>query len=318
MSQLISLAPLQGITDHYYRNLYHQHFGGVDAYYTPFIRLEKDKQIRRSKIKDVLPENNEGVNIIPQILANNPDDFIYLAKYLHDLGYEEINWNLGCPFPMVVKQKLGSGLLPQPDEIKSILEKVMPVIPTKLSIKMRTGQVDENDIFKLLPILNDHPLTEVIIHPRVGKQMYKGEINLDVFEETLGKLTHKVTYNGDIINLETYQKLAERFNSVNSWMIGRGVVANPFLPEQIKQGGIDVADDRLKKFKAFHDDLFEVNSEALSGASHLLNKMLHCWEYFSQSFTNSHKVYKRVKKASTLDKYRTAMRQNFNEEEWIA
>lgn len=317
MNEQISLAPIQGITDYVFRNTFQKHFGGVDVFYSPFLRLDKEMQLKKSKLKDVLPENNKDINLIPQILTNNADEFIYFSNYLFDLGYEEVNWNLGCPFAMLVNRNLGSGLLPHFEKIGSVLEKVITVIQSKVSVKMRLGLEKEDDIFKILPILNNYPITEIIIHPRTGKQMYKGEVNLDFFEKSLDLTQHKVSYNGDINTLDKFQTLKDRFKSIDSWMIGRGLVSNPFLAEHIK--GEDITkEDKMGRFKSFHDEHVDNYLSSYSGPSHLLNKMRAFWEYFALSFTNSHKVYKRIKKANSIEKYYVAVEQNCTNENWIA
>jgi len=314
----ISLAPIQGVTDYHFRNTFQKFFGGVDVFYSPFLRLDKDMQLKKSKVKDVLPENNEGVNLVPQILTNNADEFIHLSKYLYDLGYKNLNWNLGCPFAMVINRELGSGLLPHFNKINDLLEKVIPVIPSKVSVKMRIGLENDDDIFKILPILNNYPISEIIIHPRTGKQMYKGEVNTDAFEKCLDLTKHKISYNGDINTLEDFQNLKSRFGNINSWMIGRGLVSNPFLAEKIKQTNNDSQENKMLRFKEFHDALAQEYLNRLEGSSHFLNKMRVFWEYFSLSFSNSHKVYKRVKKATTIEKYNIAIEQNLSNENWVA
>jgi len=312
-----SLAPLQGITDYHFRNLFNQYFKGLDSAYTPFIRLQSDKTIKKSQLIDISPDNNKSLKIIPQILTNDADEFIYLGKYLSDLGYSEINWNLGCPFSMVAKRQLGSGLLPFPERIGEILEKVMPELPCKLSIKMRAGYEKDDDILKVIPVLNQFPLTEIIIHPRVGKQMYKGTANADVVEKCLEICTHKISYNGDIENLESFQELDKRFEKINSWMIGRAAISNTSLIEELKTGTKIPAQKKLEQFGEFHYALFESYNNSLSGPGHLLIKMLSFWEYFSLSFSNSKKVYKKVKKAQSISQYQAAIHEIFNEEGFV-
>lgn len=312
-----SLAPLQGITDYHFRNLFNQYFKGLDSAYTPFIRLQNDKTIKKSQLIDILPENNSELKIIPQILTNDAEEFIFLAKYLNDLGYSEINWNLGCPFSMVAKRKLGSGLLPFPDRIGEILEKVIPELPCKLSIKMRSGYEKDDDILKVLHVLNQFPLTEIIIHPRLGKQMYKGTANPDVVEKCLEICSHKISYNGDIENLENFQVLENRFEKIDSWMIGRAAISNPFFIEELKFRLKIPAVKKMERFSDFHQALFESYEQNLSGPGHLIIKMLSFWEYFSLSFSNSKKVYKKVKKAQSISQYHAVIHEIFNEEVFV-
>lgn len=317
MSNKILLAPIQGVTDYQFRNTFNKFFTGVNYMYSPYLRVDKDMQLKNSKVKDILPENNKNINLVPQIMTNKPEEFIYMSKLLFDKGYEHVNWNLGCPFPMVTNRELGSGLLPHYNKIEAILDKVLPVIPVKISLKMRIGFEDEEEIFKILPILDKFPILEIIIHPRTAKQMYKGEVNTDIFEKCLALTKHEICYNGDINTLDDYRELSSRFKTVNSWMLGRGLVANPFLAMQINQNEKDFPENKMDIFREFHDVLSEEYMRNLSGPSHLLNKMRVFWEYFSLSFSNSHKVYKRVKKATSISKYKIAVEQNCNSESWI-
>jgi len=229
MNNSFSLAPLQGITDYTFRNLISKHFDGIDKVYTPFLRLQNDKTIKNSQIADVLPENNKVSNLIPQILCNTADDLIYLANYLADFGYQEVNWNLGCPHPMVAKRQLGSGLLQFPELIDKILDKSLLSIKTKISIKLRSGYENEDEILKLIPIMNRYQISELIIHPRIGKQIYKGSANPDIVEECLKDYNGIVAYNGDIVDKESFKGLKNRLIKISHWMIGRALIANPFF-----------------------------------------------------------------------------------------
>ena len=242
----------------------------------------------------------------------------YLDNYLADLGYQELNWNLGCPYPMVTKRKLGAGMLEHPDLIRELLEQVVPKLKCKLSIKMRTGNLDESEIQNIIPVLNDFPFTEIIVHPRIAKQLYKGKANIDIFAEISDKTSHKLAYNGDIDSVEKFQFLEEKFPNVEHWMIGRKLIANPFLAADIKGITICKPSERLELFKEFHDQLYVFYFNKLNGSGHLLSKMLHLWEYFSTSFSNSHKVFKRIKKAKTIERYNAAVAEIFRSEEWEA
>jgi len=287
-----------------------KYFEGFDLAFTPYIRIQKGK-IKQSLLNDIAPENNNSV-IIPQIMTKEVDEFVFLAEKLHDLGYEEINWNLGCPYPMVAKRKLGSGMLAYPELLESILEKVIPQIKTKLSIKMRSGYLSDQDYLQVLPVLNQFPLSEIILHPRYAKQLYKGKADASIFEEALKISKHKLAYNGDIDSFETFRKLSARFANTKHFMIGRGLIANPFLIEEIKTS--TKKENKKLIFKEFHDNLYFQYEEKLFGSGHLLSKMLHLWEYFSLSFENSHKVYKRIKKAKSISKYNEATNIIFREE----
>lgn len=317
MNVIFSLAPLQGITDFTFRKLICKHFNGIEKVYTPFLRLQNNKSLKKAQIEDVLPANNTGVKVIPQILCNNVKDFIFLGNYLIDLGYDEVNWNLGCPYPMVAKRKLGSGLLPHPEIIKEVLESVLPKIDCRVSVKLRSGYENEDDIFNLLPIFSNFQISELIIHPRIAKQMYKGQVNVTVFEKALNTYHGKIAYNGDIQDIESYKTLKRKFASVSHWMIGRALITNPFLVEELISLKKVDTETKLRRFTEFYYELYEVNQAMLFGPGHLLNKMQHLWEYFSGSFTNSHKVWKLIKKSNSITKYNDAVNLIFSNEEFL-
>lgn len=306
------LAPLRGITDVLFRNVFVSHFDGFDIAIAPFINPQRSPSKKKNLLADVFPENNRQLPIIPQLLNNTAEDFLDLAFRLEDLGYTRLNWNLGCPAPMVANKGRGSGLLPYPDQIIELLDDVLPRLTASLSIKMRLGFREKSESFELLPRLNDYPLEELIIHPRLGKQMYKGKTDPDGFARCLSLTSHKVIYNGDINSVVTYTELAQKFDSISSWMIGRGVLANPFLAEEIKgKTEMDPA-VRQKRIRAFHDELCEGYREKLSGPGHLLGKMKQLWLYLAASFPGKEKVMKKLKKARNEEQFFDAVEQMFD------
>jgi tRNA-dihydrouridine synthase B len=296
------MAPIQGITNSIYRNTFSEFFNGFDLAVAPFISTVQGKKISRSYIKDILPENNTGMPVVPQLMSNRGDDFINLAVRLFDLGYDTVNWNLGCPFPMVAKKKRGSGLLPYPEQIDSFLSHVIPRIPGQISIKCRLGRNQDDEIFRLIPVFNRYPLKEVMIHPRTGVQMYEGPVNLDRFEICLEQIKHPVVYNGDIRCLDDFLVLSNRLKKVDRWMIGRGVLINPFLPEILKTKE-DRITGKLQKIKDFHDCLLEHYKASMSGPAHLLDKMKGLWYYLSHAFQNPDLIFKKIKKVKSIDKF---------------
>jgi len=310
---ILYLAPLRGFTEYIYRNAFSRHFGGFDFAVAPFIPTMSDARLKMKHLKDVLPENNHAIPLIPQIIGNKAEDFILLAKRLFDLGYETVNWNLGCPFPMVAKKQRGSGLLPYPQKIEAFLETTIPAIPNRLSIKARLGRKKTDEILTLLQIFNRYPLEEVIIHPRTGKQMYAGEPDLDMFEKCLEVSNHTTVYNGDINDLEAFKIFSKRFKTIDRWMIGRGALINPFLPGIIRNGK-DGSADRVGVFRSFYDDLFEHYREEFRGPGHLLDRMKGFWTYFSRSFKDGHKIKKKIHRTSSLDRYLKIVERFFEED----
>lgn len=309
------MAPLQSFTDFRFRKAYFNYFDGVDACYAPYIRLTNDRQIKKAQQRDILHENNIHMPVKPQLMVNNANDYLLVANHVADLGYDEINWNMGCPYPMVAKRNLGAGMLDKPDEVKKLLDEVFKLTPIRLGLKMRMGYQSTADILKIIPIVNEYPVTELIIHARFAKQLYKGGVDIERFKECISLSTTPLTFNGDINSVAIFNSMKEVFPKINSWMLGRGLVSDPFLPAMIKNNTTDYPENRLKIFRAFHDELFEDYKSVLSGDKQALMKMVSFWEYFSTSFIDSHKTYKRVKKAKSVAHYLDAVHQNFDLEE---
>ncbi len=311
------MAPLRGFTDHIYRNTFSEHFSGFDLAVAPFITGKKGDKVPRKYIKGLLPENNTGMPVVPQILSKSAKEFILLANHLFNIGYETINWNLGCPYPMVAKKQRGSGMLPHQDMIREFLDHVIPALKGRLSIKTRLGWQTKDDIFRLIPLFNQYPIEEIIIHPRTGKQMYEGTTDLEAFEKLLSMTIHATVYNGDIRSLDDFKRLSQRFNTVNRWMIGRWALVNPFLPLMIKTGK-DSISNKTVIMKRFHDDLFNQYSQILSGPSHLLDRMKGLWRYFSLAFKDCNIAMKKIKKTRKPDQYTDLVNHFFEAEaEWF-
>ncbi len=300
-------SPLQGFTDFRFRNAFNKYFGGIDTFYAPYIRLNGKLEIKPAHKRDILPENNTDLELIPQIMTNDADEFIFVAKYVQELGYNELNWNLGCPYPMVTKRGMGSGLINNPTKINSILEKVYAESNIIVSMKMRMGYKNSEEILQVLPILAQYPIKNIAIHARIGKQLYKGEVDLDSFQRCVDNTDHKLYYNGDITSLAGFNEIAARFPMIDHWMIGRGMIADPFLPGLIKSNTSEYPENRIDIFSKFHDTLFHDYSQVLSGPNHIIMKMFHFWEYFMTSFPNALKGLKKIKKAKSISAYENAV-----------
>jgi tRNA-dihydrouridine synthase len=314
MTYTIFSSPLQGITDFRFRNTYQKYFGGIAAYYAPYIRLQGPLEIKASEKRDILPENNKGTALVPQVMTNDADEFLFVANEVKKLGYNELNWNLGCPYPMVTNRNLGAGLLNDPKRISEILKKVNAKSDITVSVKMRLGNINPDEIFKVLPVLESLSLKHIIIHPRTARQMYKDDVNLSAFKRCTESTSHTIVYNGDITTVKGFQEISARVPSVTNWMIGRGMVSDPFLPDMIMQNTCTYPADRTNTFKKFHDSLFDEYEKALSGESHLLMKMWTLWEYFATAFTNPHKGLKKIKKAKSIDAYHAGVMEVLNAE----
>ncbi len=314
----LTLAPIKGFTEAPYRNAAAEFFSGFDAAMAPFVVTVRGRKYPNSHLKDLLPENNPGWPVVPQILSNHPEGFIKLAGRLHALGYNTVNWNLGCPFPRVAKKNRGAGLLPDPERIDRFLEEVLAAIPNRLSIKTRIGRFDAEEMEQLMPVFNRYPLAELIIHPRTGVQMYAGEPDLAIFADCLELSKNPVVYNGDIYTASDYATLADRFKNVNRWMLGRGALADPFLPGTLK-GSVVTNTEKLPIIRAFHDRLFDGYARILSGPSHLGDKMKGFWLYLSRSFEDGRKILKKIQKTRKTVHYTEIVNQFFEDgPRWMA
>jgi tRNA-dihydrouridine synthase len=316
MNYTLLSSPLQGFTDFRFRNALNKYFGGIDTYYSPYIRLNGKLVIKPSYERDLLPENNVGLEVIPQIITNDADEFLFVAKYVQELGYKELNWNLGCPYPMVTKSGMGSGLISNPEKINSILDKAHSESDIIVSMKMRLGYENSEEILDVLPILDTYPIKNIAIHARIGKQLYKGGVHLDAFQQCIDNTIHKLYYNGDITSVAKFHEMQQRFPTIDHWMIGRGLISDPFLPSMIKNNTLEYPENKIELFSAFHDTLYGIYSESLSGSTHLLLKMYHLWEYFSVTFSNPHKVLKKIKKAQSIRNYEAAVQEIFKNEKF--
>lgn len=239
------LAPMQGLTEVLFRRVYEECFpGAIPLAVSPFLSLTHNIEsarsgIQQSLLEDVLPERNKGsIPVIPQILGREPEEFIALGNCLYELGYEEINWNMGCPMRKVAAKRRGSGLLPYPDLVRSILDTVVPALKPKLSVKVRLGLKDPQEIFHLIPVLNDYPLASVTIHPRLGRQQYGGHPDMETFAQLLPLIKAPVIYNGDICTAADARRIKERFPQITDIMVGRGVLYNPTLPLEISSSSL--------------------------------------------------------------------------------
>lgn len=305
---MILLAPMQGLTEVLFRRTYESCFPGViDAAVSPFLSLTHGNLADAwKKISDVLPENNEGsMAVIPQILGKESDEFVALANRLAEVGYKEVNWNIGCPMRRVAGKHRGSGILPYPDEVERVLNEVVPRLEgIELSVKMRLGYVSRDEIFALIPILNNYPLKSVTIHPRIGKQQYGGSVDLDTFEKASKQIRHKVIYNGDICTLGDYRTLRNRFPEVSDVMIGRGVLYDPLLPVEIK-GQTGTQSDRLRFIAALKDSI--VNTTVSDEAKQRKLKEYWCllWKATGVSESEARKVLHTTTLAEAIDAIET-------------
>lgn len=303
-------APLEGIGGYIYRNAQADYFEKADKYYSPFLAPNQNRSISPKEYKDIAPEHNEDITLVPQIMANNAEIFLKAAQELEQLGYKEINLNLGCPSRTVVTKYRGAGFLAKPDALEQFLEEVYSKLNIRLSLKTRLGMEDEEKFEHLLDIYNKFPVSELIIHPRVQTDYYKNTPRMESFLNALEKSKNPVVYNGDIFNKEKYQQVMKQMD-VSGVMLGRGVLANPALFGEIR-GTEKLSKERLWEF---HERLLADYTQEMSGERNVLFKMKELWFYLAWSFTNTEKYEKKIRKAQHLSDYRLVVKQLFFEQE---
>lgn len=308
------IAPLEGVTGFVFRNAHYRFFYPADKYFSPFITPGINSTRKSKALKDVLPENNKGPRVIPQILTNRADEFNFTAMQLKEMGYNEINLNLGCPSGTVVGKRRGSGFLPYLNELDAFLEDIYTFAEKesgqKISIKTRLGKDHPEEFDAILDIYNQYPLEELIIHPRTREEFYKGVPHLDVFAKGLEMSKAPVCYNGNIFTKEHNDRILDQFPNVDSVMIGRGVIANPALLDQIL-GKTECVDKKV--LKDFHDCLYEGYEELMYGEKPLLFKMKEVWGFMIYMFADNKKFAKKIRKAQHLKAYEEIIEELFDQ-----
>lgn len=307
------LAPMEGITEYIYRNSYEKFFGNVDKYFTPFIVPNESRSLKTKELVDVLPENNKGMNIVPQILTNDAEGFVNTSRKLQQLGYSEVNLNLGCPAKTVVSKNRGSGFLAKREELDSFLDEIFKMDDMKISIKTRIGKDNPEEFYELIKIYNKYPLEELIIHPRTQKDFYGNKPNLNVFRDALSLSNNPVCYNGDIFTINDYNKLVADFPEVNTVMLGRGILANPGLINIIKND-INISKNILKDF---HDEILNRYIKVFPEDIYAINRMKELFGYMIYIFSDNKEYAKKIRSARKLSDYTEAVQSLFTEQEII-
>lgn len=303
-------APLEGIGGYIYRNAQAAFFPRAEKYFSPFIAPNMHRGLNNKERRDVLPENNPDVYLVPQILTNNAEYFCKTAEDLKELGYTEVNLNLGCPSNTVVKKHRGAGFLATPDTLDPFLDEIYRNLDLKISIKTRIGMTEPEEFEELLDIYNKYPVAELIIHPRVQKDFYKNRPRMEAFDLAVQRAKMPLVYNGDIFTAADALAFQETYPQVGTLMAGRGVLANPGLFGDF--AGNEMTKQQLRNF---HDHLLEQYALHLSGDKMILYKMKEHWYYMCHVFTNSAKYLKRIRKSQNLQDYREVVRSLFAEQE---
>ena len=303
----IYFAPLEGITGYIQRQTFNKYFGEVDKYFIPFIQPKQHGHFMSREKKDMAPENNAGLPSIPQLLTNSAHDFLLTIEKLQELGYKEANLNLGCPSRTVVSKGRGSGQLADLEALECFLTEIFEKVQMDVSIKTRIGVTDPAEFEKILPVFQKFPLKELIIHPRVQKEMYTGTPHKDVFAAAMAVKEFPICYNGDIFRKADYDQLMQQFPNLDRIMIGRGLLQNPALAREI-QGGDPLSKEEVR---AYHDELYDRYREVMFGEKNLLFKMKEFWVYQIESFDDTIKAAKKIRKSQRIYQYEEAINELF-------
>ncbi len=300
---LFYFAPLEGITNYIFRNTYASYYKSVDKFFAPFLNTNVDGCLVSKSEKDIKKENNKDINLVPQLLTNNSNTFNIVASKLRKEGYDEINLNLGCPSGTVTSKGKGSGQLKDLDGLRFFLDEIFNKRIQEISIKTRIGFSNPSEMESLLPLFNDYPIKELIVHPRVREDYYKGPIHIDVFKDIVRGSKNEICYNGDLCSATQIKDFIKDFPTINKIMIGRGLIANPGLIEEYKTG----EKTNLELFKEFHDSIFNQYSNILYGERSLLFKMKDHWKVWKINFPNNAKDIKKIQKSQTIMAYKKSV-----------
>ncbi len=292
-------APLEGITGFIFRNTYEKHFGGFSKYYTPFITTNQHFAFEGRGKKDAMPENNQGIYLVPQILSNHAEQFVDMAGKLQALGYEEINLNLGCPSKTVVTKRKGSGFLAYPEELDSFFDEIFyHDLGVKISVKTRIGMENPEEFERILQIYNRYPLCELIIHPRLQTDYYKNHPNMEIFSYCLENAKAPVCYNGDLFTVEDIRAFEEKYPQLERVMLGRGPLKTPSLLKELSG-----EERNLSKWYDFLTELADNYEADLKEGKNTLFKMKELWYYLFQSIPDNEKAVKKMRKVKDLQEY---------------
>ena len=301
MSDKLVLAPIKGYTDPLWRSCYFDHFKGLDKVVTPFLLLSEHNRAKSNYFTPFFPEINSEIEVVPQFLVKNPETILYAASHISKLGINEYNLNMGCPAPAIYKKGRGSGLMEDLSTVENILDGVLGSLNGDFTVKIRIGINDSSLMKPLISLLNNYELKEVIVHPRFARQLYNGTPDLEAFSYVYNNSSNPVSYNGDIYNLEDFNRLKDSYPDVSSWMIGRGVLRDPFLPEIIKSGKNIHEDDRKDKLLKYILDFNNRVKTIYPKEKIAINRVKSILNYVAAYYNDSEEYIRGVKRATSLD-----------------
>jgi len=296
-------APMEGITTYTYRNTHREIFGGCDAYFAPFIVPAENERISRRTMRDISPEYNTVDRLVPQVMCNSSSSYNKFVFKLKELGYNELNLNLGCPSGTVIKKKRGAGALLELHSLDKLLDSIYSETDISVSIKTRAGFYDHSEFDALLHIYNKYPASLLIVHPRVREEYYKGTPNLETFKKAYEGTHVPLCFNGNINSCNDYHKILRYFPGIDSVMIGRGAIANPALFREIK-GGKMLETKELIDFSRLLESRY---MKLLQSERYTVHRLKEIWLYAIQNYPDEKKIAKAIKKADKLHDINSAI-----------
>ena len=296
-------APMEGITDSIYRRIHHKYFPGLDRYYMPFLSPTMHRTLTHKESRELPMAGSEDFVAIPQILTKIPEDFLWAAQVCQQRGYEEVNLNIGCPSGTVVAKGKGAGMLRNVSELDAFLDKIFAESPIAISVKTRLGIESPDEFPAILDVLNQYPIRELTIHPRVRKQFYKGDVEMQMFRYAADHSRNQLCYNGNLNSLEDIAAFTAQFPQIDAVMIGRGLIGDPGM---LVPGGTD-----RKALESFTAELLETYIEVFGGARNAMFRMKENWGFLLHRFEDSEKLGKQLRKTTDVEEYRAITAQIF-------
>jgi len=296
-------APMEGLTDSIYRRLHHKYFPGVDRYYMPFLSPTIHRQLTHKEDRELPMADSVGFVAVPQVLTKVADDFLWAAQVCRDRGYDEVNLNIGCPSGTVVSKGKGSGMLRDPGALDQFLEEIFSKSPLPISVKTRLGLEKSEEFPAILEVLNRYPIKELTVHPRVRKQFYDGNVDMEMFDYAVKNSKNPLCYNGDILTLSQAEELLKTYPEIQSVMIGRGLIADPGM----LSGGTDKA-----ALKGFMDELMAVYEVEFGGSRNAIFRLKENWGFLHNRFEGCDKLWKRLRKTTDAAEFKSITAEIFH------
>lgn len=289
-------APMEGLTDSIYRRLHHAHFPGVDGYFTPFFSPTVHRRLTNKEERELPPADSVGFPVVPQLLTKNPEDFTWMATVCRERGYRQVNLNLGCPSGTVVAKGKGSGMLANLDQLDAFLDAIFSAAPLSISVKTRIGLESAEEFPAILDVLCRYPIAQLTIHPRVRRDFYNGDVQMDCFRFALEKAKFPLCYNGNLCTLGDISRFSRDYPAADAVMIGRGLIGDPGM---LSPGGTS-----REALTRFHNELLEAYLVAFGGSRNAMFRLKENWRYLLCRFQDTEKLAKRLRKTTDLADYR--------------